>query len=269
MNEHSAETRSADARRSQLIELLERRGEQGVESLASHFGVSGMTIRRDLQDLADEGKVLRTHGGAAPAARITFEFRFLDKLQHRAAQKEAIAELAASLVKPGQSVMLDSGTTTLAVARKLKAISRLTVITTSLPIASELFGIEGIDLILLGGRLRKDAPDLIGAITDQNLDVLRTDFAFIGADAISEDGGLYNGVPDLARMLTRMASCASSIYAVADSSKVGKHELMQFANVRDWKGLITDSELDASHKRLLQKAGVNILQPIGRQQGNQ
>lgn len=268
MNEHSAETRSAESRRSQLIELLERHGEQGVESLALRFGVSGMTIRRDLQDLADEGKVLRTHGGAAPAARISFEFRFLDKLQHRAAQKEAIAELAASLVKPGQSVLLDSGTTTLAVARKLKAISRLTVVTTSLPIASELFGIEGIDLFLLGGRLRKDAPDLIGAITDQNLDVFHTDFAFIGADAVDGDGGLYNGVPDLARMLTRMASSAGAVYAVADSSKVGKHELMQFANAKDWQGLITDNELDASHKRSLQKAGVNILQPPTRQQGS-
>lgn len=260
MNEQVLATLSPDTRRTRIVDLLEREGERSVEQLSERFGVSGMTIRRDLQDLADAGKVLRTHGGAAPAARISFEFRFLERGQQHAAQKEQIAEVAAGLVSPGEAVLLDSGTTTLAIARRLKMIGGVTVITTSLPIASELFGVEGIETILLGGQLRKDSPDLVGALTDHSLDLLRADVAFIGADAVDGQGRIYNASAEVGRMLGRMAKAATRVYAVADHSKVGRHELMRFANVTEWYGLITDRDLDRQLKRGLEKAGVRIIQ---------
>lgn len=261
MGEQSLATRSPDLRRARILELLECEGEQSVEQLAETFSVSGMTIRRDLQDLAAEGRVIRTHGGAAPAARISFEFRFLERAQQQSAEKEVIAELAASLVKPGQSVLLDSGTTTLAIARRLKAMGQLTVVTTSLPIASELFGVEGVDTILLGGHLRHDAPDLIGSLTLQNLDTLHAQIAFIGADAVDAEGNLYNASAELGGMLSRMAQVSGQAYSVADHTKVGRQELMRFAHLRDWAGLITDDGLDVKLRRRLVKAGVRILQP--------
>ena len=230
-------------------------------ALAEQFGVSGMTIRRDLQELADEGRVLRTYGGAAPAPRISFEFRFLENAQRNAEAKLEIAGLVSSIVEPGQTVILDSSTTTLAIARRLKSADRLTVVTTSLPIASELFGLDHITTVLLGGTLRKDSPDLFGAITDQNLELLRGDIAFLGADAVDTNGGLYNAVPELGRMLSRMAMAATHSYAVADHSKFDRHELMRFADVKNWAGLITDSGLDRSIARQLEKAGVNLVQP--------
>lgn len=260
MNEHALSTSSV-TRRTQILQLLEREGEQHVDDMARYFDVSTMTIRRDLHELAEDGRVIRTHGGAAPTARISFEFRFLDRTTHRAAAKTQIAELAASLVSPAQSVMLDSGTTTLAIARRLKQLDALTVITTSLPIASELFGLDHIDLILLGGRLRKDAPDLVGAITDQNLDVLRADVAFIGADAISKDGELFNGSADVGRMLGRMASACNKTYAVADSTKIGRTSLMRFGRLTQWTGLITDAEITASQQRRLKRAGAKVITP--------
>jgi DeoR family fructose operon transcriptional repressor len=262
MNEHAATTLSPDTRRARILHLLEREGEQGVEQLAERFSVSGMTIRRDLQDLADAGKVLRTHGGATPAARISFEFRFLERAQLQADNKAQIAEIAAGLVSPGHSVLLDSGTTTLAIARRLKSIGvgGITVITTSLPIASELFGVEGVDTILLGGQLRRDSPDLVGAITDHCLDVLRADIAFIGADAIDEHGRLYSATPEIARMLRRMAGAADRVFAVADHTKIGRHGFMQFGRLSDWQGLVTDNGLDRRLKRRLDKAGVRLLQ---------
>ncbi|MEX0745539.1 MAG: DeoR/GlpR family DNA-binding transcription regulator [Phycisphaeraceae bacterium] len=261
MIEQETATRTPDTRRGRILEVLDSTGEQTVEQLADAFSVSGMTIRRDLQDLAAEGRVIRTHGGAAPTARISFEFRFLQRAQQQAAEKDAIAAVAAELVQPGQAVLLDSGTTTLAIARRLRAIPELTVITTSLPIASELFGVEEVDLILLGGMLRKDAPDLAGAITHQNLDVLRADVAFIGADAVDQQGNLYNSSAELGRMLSRMARSADAAYAVADSSKIGRRELMRFGHLRDWRGLITDRELDAKLRRSIVRAGGAVLQP--------
>ncbi len=258
---HETTPVSPESRRAEILSLIEREGERTIDTLAERFGVSGMTIRRDLQALSDHGRVIRTHGGAAPAQRISFEFRFLERTRHRAAEKDQIAAVAASLVQPGDSVLLDSSTTTLAIARRLATIGGLTVVTTSLPIASELFGREGVEVMLLGGSLRKDSPDLIGALTENNLDLVRADVAFIGADAIDHAGYIYNRSNELGRMLARMADAADRVYAVADHSKVGRHELMRFAHLRDWIGLITDSGLDKAIARRLEKHGVRLLQP--------
>ncbi len=262
MLEHASATpASAVVRRSRLLELLEREGEQPVERLAETFGVSAMTIRRDLQDLASEAKIIRTHGGAAPAARVSFDFRFLERAQRQSDEKAAIAELAEARVRPGQSVLLDSGTTTLAIARRLKAVSGVTVITTSLPIASELFGATGVNTILLGGQLRHESPDLYGAITDHTLDVLRADVAFLGADAIDPEGNLYNASAEIGRLIGRMAAAAAEVYAVADHTKIGRHDLMRFARLRDWTALLTDAALDPSMRRVLESAGATVVQP--------
>lgn len=251
---------SPEARRSKILEVLDQHGECHIDQLAKWFEVSGMTIRRDLQELAEEGKVIRTHGGASPAMRVSFEYQFLRRTLDRAAEKEQIARIASSLVQPGNTVMLDSGTTTLAISAKLKQIENLRVITTSLPIAASLFGLSNIELLILGGVLRKDSPDLIGAITDHNLDMLCADIAFVGCDAIDLDGNIYNTSADLGRTLTRVVQAADISYAVADHSKVGKRELMRFGNLAEWGGLITDSGLDEPSRRLLEGAGVQIFQ---------
>ena len=231
---------SGRARRERILAELDAGGECLVDELAGRFGVSGMTIRRDLQALADAGRVIRTHGGATAAARVSFEFRFLEDAGLNRDAKEAIAAKAAELVEPGQAVMLDSGTTTLAIARHLRGKGRLTVITTSLPIASELYGCAGVDLLLLGGLLRRDAPDLTGSITEGNLDALHADVAFLGADGIDVDGGVYSQAPALARMLSKMAAAADRVYAVADHSKLGRKALMRFGDLSRWDGLVTD-----------------------------
>jgi DeoR/GlpR family transcriptional regulator of sugar metabolism len=151
-------------------------------------------------------------------------------------------------------------TTTLAIARRLRGMS-LTVITTSLPIASELYGCEGIELILLGGSLRSDSPDLAGPITDANLESLHARIAFIGADGIDKEGRIYNDSPVLGRMLEKMADSADRVYAVADHSKIGKSALMRFGDIKKWDGLIADSGLDSAWKRRFTRAGVKLIQP--------
>jgi DeoR/GlpR family transcriptional regulator of sugar metabolism len=246
-------------RLSAIEQLLRERGTCTVEALASELAVSDMTIRRDLQHLAEAGRVVRTHGGAAPAEQVLFEFQFLRRARQQGEQKDLIGERAAALVEDGQSVMLDSGTTTLSLARHLAARHRLVVITTSLPIAATLQSAVGVETHLLGGVIRRDTPDLSGPLTEANLDAFHADLAFIGADAVGTDGELYNASMSNGRMLAKMASRAGAVYVVADSSKVGRSALSRFGNVRDWAGLITDSCISPADAKALRAAGVNLV----------
>jgi DeoR family transcriptional regulator, fructose operon transcriptional repressor len=250
---------SQDTRQKEICERIARRGECSIEELIEQFDVSGMTIRRDLQALADQGKVIRTHGGAAMAERVSFEFEFLKQLKENQPAKQAIAAAAAAQVKDGETIMLDSGTTTLELAKLLCGKQRLTVITNSLPIAAQLQYDRQIDVLLLGGYLRASSPDLAGAITEANLEILRADAVFLGADGIDRHGGVYQESPEVARMLTKMAASAGRVYVVADSSKLGKTALWRFGRLQDWASLITDVGADRSLLASLKKAGVRVL----------
>lgn len=246
-------------RQQQIAQRIAQRGECSIEELAEHFGVSGMTVRRDLQTLADQGKVIRTHGGAAMAERISFEFDFINRVRNHQSAKESIAAAAAALVRDGESVMLDSGTTTLELAKHLRTRHGLTVVTSSLPIAAQLQYNRQIEVLLLGGRLRASSPDLAGAITEMNLENLRADVAFLGADAIDRTGAVYQTCPEVARMLTKMAASAGRVYVIADGSKLGQTALWRFGRLSDWAALITDASADRSLLASLKKAGVRII----------
>jgi DeoR/GlpR family transcriptional regulator of sugar metabolism len=250
---------TAHHRHARIAELLAERNECSVGFLARRLGVSGMTVRRDLAAMASAGRVIRTHGGAAPSDRITFDFQFLGRARENRAAKEAIAARAAKLINDGESVMLDSGTTTLALARRLKARKGLTVITTSLPIASELQFADGVQVLLLGGQVQRGAPDLAGALTESNLEGLHADVAFIGADGIDAGGSVYNDSLAVGRMLGKMAESATRVFVVADSSKIGRTALLRFGNIRKWNGLITDTGLSGTLTLALKRAGVRVI----------
>jgi DeoR/GlpR family transcriptional regulator of sugar metabolism len=243
-----------------ILDLLELHGECGVEFLSRACQVSDMTIRRDLQKLADDGRVVRTHGGAARAEQVMFEFQFLQRAKSQQEEKNQIGLAASRLVKEGQSILLDSGTTTLALARHLRKHNRLTVITTSLPIAASLQQAPGVETLLLGGYVRHDSPDLVGALTESNLETLRADVAFVGADGVDLNGNVYNNSLNVARMLAKMAASAREVYVLADHTKLGRTALKQFGNVNKWNGLITDESAASNHLSALRDAGVNVMQ---------
>jgi DeoR/GlpR family transcriptional regulator of sugar metabolism len=250
---------SQETRQKRICEWIARRGECSIEELVERLGVSGMTVRRDLTALAAEGKVIRTHGGAALAERVSFEFEFLNRIRKNQLAKESIARAAATLIAGGESLMLDSGTTTLELAKQLHGKLNLTVITTSLPIAAQLQYDRQIEVLLLGGYLRASTPDLAGALTEANLETLRADAAFLGADAIDSKGNVYQDSPELARMLTKMASSASRVYVLADRSKLGKTALWRFGRLQDWAALITDAGADRGQLASLKKASVRVI----------
>lgn len=247
-------------RQARIQALLNEGGESSVEFLSKKLGVCAMTVRRDLAALAKAGKVIRTHGGATPAEGVLFEFQFLQRTRVQEAAKESIAVAAAKLVGDGQSILMDSGSTTLALAKKLQEHSGVTLITTSLPIAAALQHAARVRVLLLGGFLRRDAPDLIGPMTEANLENLRADVAFLGADAIGLDGSVFSAFPEVARMAAKMAAAAKQTYVVADSSKVGQSALMRFGRLAQWGGLITDAGVTQAQAKALRKAGVRLIQ---------
>ncbi len=249
-------------RQNQILEILQDQGECSIDSLAEKFGTSGMTVRRDLQALADLGRVIRTHGGARLASGVNFEFAFLQRTKLAQKEKKAIGKLAADLIQEGQSVILDSGTTTLAIAEHLKLRRNIKVVTTSLPIASMLQFNESIEINLLGGQLRAGTPDLSGAITLANLEMLHTDLAFVGADAIDASGAAYTDSADLVVMLSKMAQAAGKAYVVADSSKLNRTALWKIFPLKKVAGLITDHRASLSFATRLTKAGIHVQRAV-------
>lgn len=250
---------SPSERRKRMAELINRTGECAVEMLMDQFGVSDMTIRRDLQTLADAGKVIRTHGGAAPAERLAFELNYLNRSLAMNAEKQAIGRRAAALIRPGSSIILGVGTTALEIAKALKGMTGITVITTSFPVVSELQFCDGLQVMLLGGFIRRGSPDLTGTLTEGNLENLYCDQAFLGVDAIDDRGNVYDQDISLARLLTKMVAAAKEVYAVADHSKMARKALVRYSCLTGWKALITDRGLAAESRKSLEQLGVKII----------
>ncbi|HOS43352.1 MAG TPA: hypothetical protein PK794_06650, partial [Armatimonadota bacterium] len=177
--------------------------------------------------------------------------------RERIAEKQAIARAAAALVEPGMTLVLDTGTTTLEVARAIVGVPDLTVLTSSLAIASALYGRENISLILLGGGVRQHSPDLSGPLTEENLRRFRTHLAVLGADAADRDG-LYTADQAIAAVSRAMIASAEETVLVADSDKFAKRAFVHFADWAEITHLVTDSGLGKDDQRWLAKAGVDV-----------
>jgi len=256
MSRNSAQ---AERRRRELTRILSRDGEVSTAGAAERFGVSEMTIRRDLDALEGSGVAVRSYGGAVVAQRISFEFAFDERRRRNLPQKRRIGKHAAALIAPGQTVFLDTGTTTLQVAEALAgAAVECTVATSSLVIASTLWGDERIDLVLLGGRVRRGSPDLIGPGTELMLDRLTADIAFIGSDGIDPERGSFAGDMGTARVAERMAANARRVVVVADSSKLGLAGGARYVATEGIDELVTDRGADEERVEALRKHGVKV-----------
>ncbi len=232
---------SATKRRDKITELLQKNQEVNIPELASLFCTSEMTIRRDLDLLAKQGLVRRTHGGAAAAERMEFQFDFVERRSRNHKAKQAIAAAAVQLIHPGHRIILDTGTTTLEMAYLLKDFEQLTVITPSLAVASVLQFSTGVQTILLGGVIRKGSPDLTGVVTEKVLDMFMVDMVFQGADGISLNGELFNSDMRIAQVDAKMRQRAEKTYILCDSSKIDKFDFASNGSLAEVNALITDS----------------------------
>jgi DeoR family transcriptional regulator of aga operon len=247
------------ARQSQIRQRLAERPGVGVADLARAFGVSGMTIRRDLAALEAKSHVQRTHGGAVLAERMILEFDYRERRETNRAAKRAIAAAARRLVRPGQRLILDNGTTSLELAALLQDGEDLTVITPSLAVASELQHAAGVEVILLGGVMRRGSPDLTGPVTEHCLELFSADFAFQGADGIGDDGTIYNTDLRLARVDRLMRRLARRSCVLADHTKIGTTALARCGSLADVDVFITSAGAPAAALKRFARLGPEVV----------
>ncbi len=250
---------SAGKRKEKITELIKSNQEVVISELAEMFGVSEMTIRRDLDSLAYTGHVKRTHGGAEIAKKMEFEFDFSERRRQNQKFKKLIAAEALKLIKPGSKIILDTGTTTLELAYMLKDLKDIKVITPSLAVASVLQFSPQIETILLGGTIRQGSPDLTGVIAETVLDMVSVDIVFQGADGIGLNGELYNSDIRIAKVDNKMRQRAKTTYILADSSKIGKTEFAVNGNLSEVEALITDQRITEEQLKCLKKTGAKII----------
>jgi DeoR/GlpR family transcriptional regulator of sugar metabolism len=230
-----------------------------VADLSRQFGVSEMTIRRDLAALEGQADIQRTHGGAMLTERMILEFDYRGRREINRAAKCAIAAEARRLVQPGDRIILDTGTTTLELAAMLRNGEGLTVITPSLAVASELQHAAGVEVVLLGGVIRRGSPDLTGPVTEHCLELFAADIAFQGSDAIGCDGSIYNSDLRLARVDKLMRRVAKRCCLLADHTKVGQTALARNGTMADVDLFITDPGVPAEALARFKQLGAEII----------
>ena len=247
-----------EERRRAILDLLNSHGRVLVTELARQFETSQVTIRKDLEILHAHGMVHRTHGGALPSRDGALEdptLREKEKLHHQ--EKLRIANAAGEKVKEGQVLILDSGTTTTAIARALRSFQNLTIITNAVNIAAELSG-TAVEVILTGGTLRKNSFSLVGPIAEETLRRLSADSLFLGVDGFDTHFGL--STPNLleAKVNRVMIEVAKKTVAVCDSSKFGRRSLSLIAPPSAVQEVITDRGIPKSDLRALRQAGIEV-----------
>src|ERR1700730_1263108 len=247
-----------DPRRQQMLNLLEETGTLNVAELADRFGVSLVTIRKDLDELGAEGLLERTFGGAEFSHRSRFNRSFLQRaLEHRQ-EKLAIATAAFGYIKDGDTIILDAGTTTLVLAQLLKEqVKSAFVITCSVPAALEVSS-AGYDILLLGGMVRNKSLALLGRETLRIIERYRADKAFLGSSGFTAEMGHSTPNPDDAQIKEALMRIADETYVLVDSSKYGHNCLTSFAQLRDVHLTITESRLPRSKAKTLEAAGAKL-----------
>jgi DeoR/GlpR family transcriptional regulator of sugar metabolism len=246
----------ADQRQTWIAAEVARRGGVRVSDVVTALGVSEMTIRRDIAQLADHGRIVRVHGGAVPVSHSAEEPAFEAKSELHPARKAAIAARAAEWVRPGSSIALSGGTTTLEVARALRGTPGLTVVTNSLPAADVLH--DGGSTVILTGGERTVSNALVGPVAVRAIEGLHVDWLFLGVHGIDERAGFTT--PNLREAETSRAliRSAGSVVVVADSSKWGVIGLRTIAALADVDALITDDGLDPYARAILEDTVPNL-----------
>ena len=247
-----------EERRQYIHGLAQENGRVLVEDLSQTLGVSSITIRKDLDELQRRGVVQRTHGGAIlPTSGSMFDPTLQEKEGRLSAEKKRIAEAAARLVRDGQCILLDSGTTTTALARALRSLSSLTVITNAMNIAAELSG-TGFEILLTGGSLRKNSFSLVGPLAEDMLHDMHADILFLGVDGFDVEAGVTTPNIMESRVNRAMVKASSKVVAVCDSTKFERRSLCKIVDASAIHQVITDKNLPESTADALRSLGIEL-----------
>lgn len=248
-----------DERRQHILSLIQSQGRVLVSELSRSLGISAITIRKDLEHLHSKGLIQRTHGGALRLqSGALFDPSLQEKQKQYAREKQRIAAAAAEMVEEGQCVMLDSGTTTTAVAHALKKFSHLTVITNAVNIAADLSS-TNFEVILVGGSLRKNSFSLVGPLAEDVLEEMHSDILFLGVDGFDLEVGVTTPNFLESRVNRAMVKAAKRVVAVCDSTKFGRRSLSRIAPPSSIHCVITDKNLHQETEEGLRSLGVELV----------
>ncbi len=251
--------RNTRQRRQQIVEQLLQHGSVQVADLVERYGVSAVTIRADLTHLESQGLAARNHGGASLQHTPPQEHDIHEKDTLNLPLKETIGAYAAQLVKPGDNIILDSGSTTMALARHLRTQRDVTVMTNGLNIAWELAEAPGVKLLMTGGALHQPSLSLHGHQAEASLASYSFDTLFLGVDGLDLQFGLTTHHGAEASLNHRMVERARRIVVLTDSSKFGKVSLHRIAKLEEMHALITDDGISAEYREGLQRLGIEVI----------
>ena len=248
----------AEERKREIAERVRHLGRVEVADLAERFDVTPETIRRDLTDLERERVLQRVHGGAIPVDRLRLEPAIAERASAMAAEKERIARAALAFVPDGGAVLVDAGTTTMALAA-IFPDRDLTVFTHSMPVGLELASRPALQLYVVGGRLRARTLANVGDWAVQQLGELQVDVAFVATNGISLERGL--STPDPAEAAVKRAICRASrqVVVVADRTKVGQEHAVRFAPIDAVDVFVTDDGIAADQVAAFEEADIEVV----------
>jgi len=246
-------------RQREIVARTLQAGRVDVRELANELEVTAETIRRDLSDLQNQRLVRRVHGGAVPWNTQGFEPLLAVRNDQQVAEKRRIARLAVQEVPDSGTIIIDSGSTLTPLAEYLPRDRDLQVVTNSLLTAQVLAQNETVDVVVLGGQLRKNTLAMVDSETVAGVTQLRVDTLFISADGMSVDDGLTTPYREEAALKRAMIAAAGRVVALVDFSKIGKTHLVRFAEWSDIDVLVTDGRADDTTVARLEAAGPTVL----------
>ncbi len=244
----------AAERQSKIVELVQRKGSVQVEELAQDLNVSSMTIRRDLVKLQKEDVLRRCHGGAVAKQEVTYA----DKQTSCMDAKRHLADICASFVEKGETVFLDAGTTTFEIARLIKDIPEIMIVTNDLEIAQMLKNSEA-ELFICGGHVQKSTGSMFGHYATQMLEDFKFDIGFFGAASINEEFEVMTPTIDKMWLKRHTPKQCRKSYLVVDQSKFGRQAMSRINHLGDYTGVVTDKEFSEKEQEKLEKLHAVII----------
>ena len=251
--------RSTVERRDSIIQIIQKNGKVRVDTLSDKFDVSSVTIRNDLDFLEKKGIVHRTHGGALLRKSVYEDPSLEEKQQLYRKEKQRIGEKAVELIKDGDSILLDSGTTAMEIAQRLNGKKNLTVMTNAINLALKLGNPESMSVMLTGGLLRKESFSLVGPEAEATISNYYFDKLFLGVDGLDINFGLTTPNPMEAQLNRIMVERAQQVIAITDSSKFGRHSFSYICDVDVISTLITDTNISVEFERELLRRNIDVI----------
>ena len=250
-----------EERRRGIVEQVEQQGRATVEELAARFAVSTVTVRGDLEALARAGTLVRSHGGALPPSGPVTDAPLSIKATRHHDEKIRIAQAAVRMIRDGETIILDSGTTTAEIAAQIRQsnFAALTVVTNALNIAMALAGLPSVRVLMLGGMLREMSYSMVGPDAERALSKLTADRLFLGVDGIDPEFGLTTPDPLEAELNALMIRVSREVVAATDSSKFGRRSLSVIAPLRSLHKIITDNGAASETVEAMRGLGLEVV----------